>query len=429
MAITSKTQIILKLLQIIKMIRFTKRILVLYCCFLSFNASAQNKAKLSDADILTIIEKNKPLKGAVIPADIKQRLGATHVGGKYFFTKEPFLVEGAKKLDSLGFGVCKLWFYKDPKGYQYNSNWNLPQQFSLIELAKHPYYQQAFEQPFSTFILSTKGDGVKNMINAKDEELKIEEQEYYELAKYFLKKYKDRSVSFVFQNWEGDWILRGGVSAKVQFDKDHLPANLDQRIKSMQKTFKARQDGVNRARLEVKNTKCKVYHAIEVNKVMEAMDGVPSLATHVLPFVETDMVSWSAYDATGPDNTGMKLFKGISFLKEQMKPTAYVKQPTVFLGEIGIPESATKKKPEEFKEYWDNYLAVCLAQNIKYLVQWELYCNENAKDKKIMQPQFTRNEADLKGLWLIRPNGTMGYGMTYFDQILKNAGKKMKTNY
>ena len=425
MVIISKTQIILKLLQPTKMIGFTKKILAFYCCFLGFNALAQNNAKPTDAEILSIIEKNKPLKGAIIPADIKHRIGATHVGGKYFFTKEPFLVEGAKKLDSLGFGVCKLWFYKDPKGYQYNSNWNLPQQFSLVDLAQHPYYQQAFNLPFSTFLLSTKGS-VKNMINAKEVEFKTEEQEYYELAKFFLKKYKDRSVSFVLQNWEGDWILRGGVSAKVKYDKDNLPANLDQRIKSMQRIFKARQDGVNRARAEVKNTKCKVYHAIEVNRVMEAMNGLPGLATHVLPFVETDMVSWSAYDATGGDNSGVKLYKGISFLKEQMKPTAYVKQPTVFLGEIGIPESQTKKKPHEFKEYWDNYLAVFLAQNGKYLVQWELYCNENAKDKKIAQPDFTRDESDLKGLWLIRPNGTMGYGMTYFDEILKNAGQKLK---
>jgi hypothetical protein len=405
--------------------RLSKKILILVFCFLSCNAFAQINANLSDADILKIIENNKLSKGAVIPTNIKDMMGASHVGGRYFLTKEPFLVEGAKKINDLGFGVCKLWFYKDPKGYQYNSNWNLPQNFSLTDLAQHPYYQEAFDLPFSTFLLSTKGNGVKNMTNAKDEELKIEEQEYYELAKYFLKKYKDRSVSFVLQNWEGDWILRGGVAAKVQFDKEHLPANLDQRINSMQKTFKARQDGVNRARLEVKKTKCKVYHAIEVNKVMEAMDGVPSLATDILPFVETDMVSWSSYDAIGTNKTGLKLYKGISFLKQQMKPTSYMKEPTVFLGEIGIPESETKKKPEEIKEYWDNYLAVSIAQNVKYMVHWELYCNEPAKGVKLAQPQFTSNEADLKGLWLIKPDGTMGYAMIYFDQILKNAGKKL----
>jgi hypothetical protein len=102
-----------------------------------------------------------------------------------------------------------------------------------------------------------------------------------------------------------------------------------------------------------------------------------------------------------------------------------MKEPTVFLGEIGIAESETKKKPEEFKEYWDNYLAVSIAQNVKYLVHWELYCNEPAKGVKLSQPQFTNNEADLKGLWLIKPDGTMGYAMTYFDQVLKNAGKKL----
>lgn len=425
MATISRTQKTLRLLQIIKMIGFKRKILVLFCCFLGYGAFAQTNEQLSDAAILKIIEKNKPLNGAKIPADIKDRIGATHVGGKYFFSTAPFLIEGAKKLDSLGFGVCKLWFYKNVKGYQYNSDWNLSQQLSLVDLAKHSYYQQAFDLPFSTFILSTKGYGVKNMLNAKDDELKAEEQAYYELTKYLLKKYKDRSVTFVLQNWEGDWILRGGRSKEIKWNKDNLPANLEQRINSLRSLFKARQDGVNRARLEVQHTKCKVYHAIEVNKVMDAMKGLPSLATDVLPFVETDMVSWSAYDATSPDKTGLKLFKGISFLKEQMKPTAYVKEPTVFLGEIGIPEMITKMTPTQFKESWDNYLAVCLAQNVKYMVQWELYCNETAKDVEINQPQVTRNEADLKGLWLIKPDGTMGYAMKYFDEILKNAGKKL----
>lgn len=233
-------------------------------------------------------------------------------------------------------------------------------------------------------------------------------------------------MNFILKNWEGDWIVRGGVGREAQWGRVQPPADMQKRFESLQKSFKARQDGVNKARAEVKNTKCKVYHAIEVNKVIDCMYGVPGLTTHVLPYVETDMVSWSAYDATDFDKTGLDLYKGISFLRDHVKPTAYVKKPIVFIGEIGIPEVVTKQQPSEFKERWDAYLAVCLAQKIPYMVQWELYCNE-ANEIKLDQPDFTKNNTDMRGFWLIRPDGTMGYGMEYFDGVLKSAGGKLKS--
>jgi hypothetical protein len=164
--------------------------------------SAQNRT-MSDAAIWRKIERFSPLKGAVIPADFSRRLGATHVGGKYFFTNEPYLVEGTKKLKELGMGVCKLWMYKNPSGYQYNSDWNLPKNTSLTDLAKHPYYQAAFAFPLSTFVLSTSA-GV-NMIQADSAGLAKEEKEFYDLALYLLEKYQDRDVEFILSNWEGDW--------------------------------------------------------------------------------------------------------------------------------------------------------------------------------------------------------------------------------
>ncbi|MGE5348029.1 MAG: hypothetical protein ACM3NP_02010, partial [Actinomycetota bacterium] len=42
-----------------------------------------------DKAIIETITAHRPLKGAEIPADIASRLGATHVGGKYFFTDKP----------------------------------------------------------------------------------------------------------------------------------------------------------------------------------------------------------------------------------------------------------------------------------------------------------------------------------------------------
>lgn len=404
-------------------------LITLINCCVPQASNGQQKSMLKkaqgDVAIFEIIQSHRPMKGARIPANIKQMIGATHVGGKYNFTNEPFLLEGTRKIHELGLGVCKLWFYKNQTGYSYNDTIARMPDTSLVQLALQPLFKKAFDIPFSTFILST-GAGQTNMLNADSAGLAKEEAEYYELGIYLLDQYKHREVNFILENWEGDWIVRGGTGWEAQWGRVATPTDMDKRFKSLQLLFKARQDGVNRARKKIPNTLCKIYHAIEVNKVIDAMYGVPSLTTHVLPFVEVDMVSWSAYDATDFDKIGLDLHKGIDFLRSHIRPTAYVKNAVVFIGEIGIPEMSTKNVPAEFKERWDTYLAVCLAQKLPYFIQWELYCNEPSNGKIITPPAKASSNNELNGFWLIRQDGTKSYAMEYFDEILQNAGGFIK---
>ena len=216
----------------------------------------------SDAEILTAIQKHQPLKGAKIPRDIAGRIGATHVAGKYYFSKEPYLIEGARKMSEMGYGVFKVWFRKNGGGYPYNSEWNLPKNITLKELAQHPYWAATFEFPFSTFALSVDGPGIRST----DSSARADEQEIYELTNYLLERYRDRDVTFILHNWEGDWMLRGGTGDYARWsrkageliravDGDRrtvlVPADSMQRVQAMARWFKARQDGVNRARAEV----------------------------------------------------------------------------------------------------------------------------------------------------------------------------------
>lgn len=404
--------------------------------FLIFSQSVYSKKTATDEEILKTIEKHRPLKGGQIPSDIKHRLGATHVAGKYYFTQEPYVIEGCRKLNEMGYGIVKLWFRKNAGGYPYNSEWNLPKDISLKELARHPYFAACFDMPFSTIALSVDGAGVKTT----SETAVKEEEEIYELTKYLLEKYRERDVTFILHNWEGDWMMRGGTGDYARWsrkagelfravDGDRytvlVPSDSTERVNAMIKWFDARQNGVNRARAEVKNTKCKVYHAIEANKVMESMDGIPGIANYVLPQVETDMVSWSSYD--GMDPAGVKLYRGIDYLRKQMKPTSYMKgKRIVFLGEIGIPEQRYEGLMEQkpVTERWDTFVGVCLAQNIPYLIQWELYCNE-PKNEELRKLNDVRKTDEMRGFWLIRPDGTMSWVAEYFDQLLKNAGKRL----
>lgn len=403
---------------------------------MSCGSTKNEKQQLTDAEISTLIRQHKPQNGFPVPVDIHKRLGATHVGGKYYFTDEPYIIEGCRKMKEMGYGVVKLWFNKSVGGYPYHSEWNLPQKFSLKQLAEHPYYKQCFEMPFSTIALSVGGAG----INTTDETAAQEEEEVYELSKYLLKQYKDREVEFVLHNWEGDWIMRGGTGDAARWsrkaaeliravDGDRytvlVPADSTQRVNAMVKWFAARQRGVERARAEVQNSHCKVYHAIEANKVMDSMGGIPGIVNTVLPQVRVDMVSWSCYDAlstTGIDD-GVSLYKGIEFIKEHFEPSLYMNgQKRVFLGEIGIPEQRYEglTTEEAITANWDTYLAVCMALDVPYIIQWELYCNE-PKNEEQRKLNDVRKTDEMRGFWLIRPDGTKSFAARYFDRLIHNS--------
>jgi hypothetical protein len=392
--------------------------------------------KLSDLEISKIIEKHRPLKGGTIPVDIKERLGSTHVGGKYYFTEEPFIIEGSRRLSEMGYGVLKLWFSGSERSYPYNSNWNLSENVTLKELAQHPYYETCFNMPFSTIVLMVGGAGLRTT----QESAAKEEEQLYELTKYLLEKYKKRDVTFIFHNWEGDWLMRGGTGNHARWSRNPgqlieavdgdrytvpVPNDSLQRVDAMVKWFNARQSGVSKARAEVKDSKCKVFHAIEANKVMESMEGIPGIANYVLPSVEVDMVSWSCYD--GLDATGLELFKGVEYLRKNIRPTSYMQgRKVVFLGEIGIPEQRyeglTEKKT--IVDRWDAYMGVCFALDIPYIIQWELYCNE-PKDENLRRVMEKRTTGEMRGFWLIRPDGTISFAGEYFEKLLQNGGKRI----
>ncbi|MCU0385657.1 MAG: hypothetical protein MUE38_06490, partial [Flavihumibacter sp.] len=260
--------------------------ILLICCSI-FNTYAQSK--LTDEQILARINNCRPLLGAPIDRNIKNRLGATHVDGKYYLSKEPFLVEGASKLNDLGFGVLKVWFRKNGEGYTYHSNWNLAPNIQLAELAQHPYWKTTFTYPFSTFVLSLDGAG----ITTTDSSAKAEEEEIFRLVTYLLTTYKNRKLTFILQNWEGDWILRGGngdsanwsrtpgiriPSAEGNMYSVAVPKDSLARINALTKWFSARQRGVERARKAVPHSRTTVYHAIEANRVIDCMNGLPGIA-------------------------------------------------------------------------------------------------------------------------------------------------------
>lgn len=396
-------------------------IVILYGC-IGFSQN-QTSGNLSDEQILMLIQKSRPSNGGIIPADLKNRLGATHMDGQYCFTKEPYIIEGAKKMNELGYGILKLWFAKgngNAGGYKFNSDWKLTRTMTLKELAQHPYYSEVFDMPFKVFALNINDGFANASTEDQTQTLTRVENEFYDLAKYFLTKYKNRDVTFILEMWEGDWTLRGGTQPSAKWKEVGVPADAPIRVKNMIDWVTARQKGVDRARNEIKKSKCLVYNAIEVNRVFDGLEGIPTLTTSVLPKVKVDMVSWSSYDGRTPD--GLLMYKGIDIIRKYLNPTSYMKgKKVVFIGEVGRPENIENQTRESIREFWDLNMGVYLAQNIPYIIQWELFCNEPKVGPRTQDRNKTNDE--LRGFWLIRPDGTKGWAQEYFEELLTKSKK------
>lgn len=387
------------------------------------------------SDILAATAPFRPSRGGTISASrLHSLLGATHCAGRYSFTTEPYLIEGARVIhERLDYRHLKLWFYECEQVYSQNSNWARPRDHSMVWLAKHPYYTAAFDLPFETIALEVKfscrGEHHPrppgHMI-APDLDFAHEEQELYDLARHFLETYRRRDITFILQNWEGDWMLREFPGAQWT-DPAKVPADIAARLETFTRWVAIRQRAVDRARADVPDTRCRVLHAVEVNRVFDALLGAPTVASHVLPQVEVDLVSWSSYDGmqcdahgTG-DGAAIGMWQGLEIIRHYARTRLRDSKgrPQVMIGEFGLSETRLPdhKIPEQILE---GTLAACLAQDTWLLHYWELYCNEPL-DQSYKDAPLTRNlRADeLNGLWLINTDNQLSRTGAYFASLLR----------
>lgn len=391
--------------------------------FLAFVVSSL-AAQQSKEEIEKVVKSHQPLLGGAIPGNIADRLGVTHVGGKYYLTTEPFLIEGSKKMQELGYSTMKYFISKpnskgELPGYGFNSNWNLPPDGTLIDVLSHPYFEQAFNCGQKTIVLNYSNS--ESQLKKQKADFLAVETEMYEMAVFLLKKYKDRDVTFIIKNWEGDWIMRGLGKSKKEWMEE--PAeNRELIIENMTKWFEIRQKAITDARKAVKNSRANIFHAVECNKVIESMNGVDGIANRILPNIKVDIVSWSSYDGM---NDYRDLYRGIQYLREQMQPTACMKgEKRVIIGEIGVPENVTKRTPTE---RWDEFFGVFFALDVPLIINWELYCNE-PKDGTQNKNNVVRTAEDMRGFWMLKPDGSKSETALYWEKLMKNAGKKLIEN-
>ena len=139
-----------------------------------------------------------PAAGAV---EIRDVLGVSHAAGKYNFSDQDYLNEGADQILDLGSRVIKV--FVDPAQmdelYRFNSNWS-PLTTDVVELVQRPYFQQLFAKPFFTIILEIPPAPLVQLDDGLTaEEAAAERDQTYRLARYLLTAYAGSGKTFILQ--------------------------------------------------------------------------------------------------------------------------------------------------------------------------------------------------------------------------------------
>ncbi len=258
-----------------------------------------------------------------------------HVGGLYP-TRSDFLPYGFGLCKGLGANMktVKLWLSSAYMTDYPDQTWG-GTYTDLAGLASDAAFTGIWaDGQVDTFLLGTFTfvDGVNNpwIINGVNPTyIAAVKAEIQELCTYLLTNYSGKT--FVIQNWEGDWALMGNTDPTTYVAKD--------RCQSMAAWFRARADGIAAAREAVPNSTSTVLMSVELNR---SLDPQRRVVRDVLPYVQTDCVSISAYEAINPAfleaNMPAALASIDSLLRKEVfeirkqKPNA-----KIYIGEFGWP--------------------------------------------------------------------------------------------
>lgn len=154
----------------------------------------------------------------------------------------------------------------------------------------------------------------------------------------------------------------------------------------------------------------RVFHAAEVNRVVQSMrGGRPGVVNKVLPRTSVDLVSYSAWDAQ--DDAGT-LRKALDFIAKHVPDRPPFGGRNVYVGEFGKP--ANEFSDKRVRRTVENVVTTAHEWGCPYIVYWQLYCNEPRK-------RPVRQNDDVRGFWLLRPDGTKSPIWSYFHGLLATA--------
>lgn len=334
-------------------------------------------------------------------------VGTHAIGGPYQLTDEPYLLEVARELNSMGSSILKFTagpnYHKKP--YFLEKVDGIDSLADLFE--RHPVYREALSMGFRDYFFWASPFGKVRWQDGLDAQ---EQADLYaetrEMAEYLLTRYNGTGKVFHVGHWEGDWLLLSGWDA----DEDPSP----ERVRGMIQYLTIRQKAIEDARSGVPHEDVAIYHYTEVNLVMKGLDGSrPTLTNTVLPRVDVDYVSYSSYDTIQGDDMRRKVFQALDHIESMMRPRPDWPGKRVYAGEFAIRASLANFDPEEHDRRNREVVAAFLEWGCPYILYWQMYCNE-------AKPNLPQG---YNGFWLIDPEGVR-YPLYYTFKAYWQAARR-----
>ena len=238
----------------------------------------------------------------------------------------------------------------------------------------------------------------------------VEEQaEIHNLTKYLYATYRGSRKVFILKNWESDWFGMRNYDATKPISADNLA--------DLVNWLKARQAGVTQARNEAGDpSDVAVLNAVEVNRPLDWIEKrLPRVLNGVVPYVGSDMLTYSSYDST--TQSPRETMKG-EFIKALNGEDQYAPDPLglgkrrILISEYGLYEN---EHPEDVNiGHLQDILDTAKKWGASGAFLWDLFDNEcTLPDKKTSAPVATNagevgypTNALCRGLWWVRPDGT-----------------------
>ena len=356
--------------------------------------------------------------------------GVTTAGGQYCLTTKPMLIETAEAIAAMGTKCIKLWFEHAGTKYSYHSSWpaNI-EGFNSLQLAQTVYFRQVFEMPFKVYALEFNDATVNWKDGLSESERQKVYNNMYEVSKYLLISYKNTGKTFIIQNWEGDGFL--GV--------ENLPtAQIPTAVQGMIDLINTRQAAVTQARKDAGTSGVLVVHALEFNYVHITNKPGPYVIDDVVPKTRCDLYSYSSYSSRGISDLP-SIFQRLAYIKSKLPKSDIYGTHNLMIGEFGYEERGPYPYNKPITEESGNTQRYSISVQLKYLLDfgvayifyWQIYCNGEVDDAGIntlsTEPNGIRilTSKNLKGYWLIRPDGTKPPVYDYLKDLLqKNEAVK-----
>jgi hypothetical protein len=225
----------------------------------------------------------------------------------------------------------------------------------------------------TTHTVAQWGDGITRLDSVRIY------KEMYNFVTYLFNTYGTKSKHIFIGNWEGDWEMAGSSTGE--------PVASAEKTGLYKRFMKIRSAAVLAARNSNGNASknLKVYFYIEANKVFRDWAGTRCVSKDILPYVETDFISYSSYEAINRANyNGVRAALDSTINKmggRQKKYSGAYGMATstkkrVFIGEYGfqrgvISDAAINAQTLKYKRV----MKAAIDLNLHFALHWQMFNN------------------------------------------------------